>query len=190
VSFERRAIAISGRIGSGKSTLTKALASSFGWDAISFGRYVKFVADDRGLGTARQALQDLGQALIADAGEDRFLQVVLEFYRPTSPVQLFDGVRHAAMIDAIRRHYDATSVICLVLDDRTRYERYTARTAEPVDYHHFLAWDKHPVERDIARICEHADLRLNAALPISNLVDAAVETLRTGGLFPSDDLAV
>jgi hypothetical protein len=170
--------------------LAKALASSFGWDAISFGRYVKAVAEERGLGSARPVLQDLGQGLIADAGEDRFLQIVLEFYRPTSPVQLFDGVRHAAMIDAIRRRYDATTIICLVLDDRTRYERYAALSTEPVDYHHFLAWNNHPVERDIARICQHADLRLNAAMPNSKMVDVAVETLRARSFFPTGDLAL
>jgi hypothetical protein len=166
-----------------------ALASYFGWDAISFGRYVKFVADDRGLGSARQALQDLGQVLFTDAGAERFLQIVLEFYRPTSPVQVFDGVRHAAMIDAIRRHYDATFVICLVLDDRTRYERYAARSVDPVDYDHFVAWNNHPVEYDIARICQHGDLRLNSALPVSETVAAAVEALRSNDFLPTDDLA-
>ena len=176
--LERRAVAISGHIGSGKSTLAKALTSTFGWDAVSFGSYVKSVADNRGLGSARQALQDLGQALIRDAGEDRFLQVVLEFNRPNSSVQIFDGVRHAAMLDAIRRHYHATLVVCLVLDDRTRYERYAARAAEPVVYDRFLVWNEHPVEREISRICQHADLQLDAALPLSELVEVTTESLR------------
>lgn len=174
----RRSIAICGHIGSGKSTLANALASTFGWDAVSFGRYVKAVADARGLGSARQTLQDLGQGLITEAGEDRFLGVMLQFYHPTSPVQLLDGVRHVAMVDAIRRHYDAVLVVCLMLDDRIRYKRYAARADEPVAYARFLTWKDHPVEREIERVCQHAELRLDATQPIADMVTVVAGALR------------
>lgn len=176
--IDRRAVAICGHIGTGKSSLAKALGSTFDWDTISFGRYVKGIAHDRGLGSERKTLQDLGQTLIEKAGEDRFLQDVLEFCRPRSAVQLFDGVRHVAMVDAIRRHYDATLTVCLVLDDRARYERYAARDSIPVDYDRFLSWKNHPVEWEIARICHAADLQVGADGSLADMVEATMAGLR------------
>jgi dephospho-CoA kinase len=178
---ERRAVAISGRIGSGKSSLSQALAQAQGWDVVSFGRYVKAVAEEQKIGTDRELLQALGQSLIDADGADLFLQKVVAYCRPVSMVQVFDGVRHIAMIDAIRRCYGTLTVVCLHAQDQLRYDRYAARSDHPVDTQTFLAWDDHAVERGAEDVCVHADLYLDAASPIDALTRETLDELRRQG---------
>lgn len=174
---ERRAVAISGRIGSGKSSLARELAQGQSWDVVSFGRYVKAMAEERGVGNDRQSLQTFGQSLINAAGADLFLQQVVAYCRPTSAVHIFDGVRHPAMIDALRRRYGTVAVVCLEANQHLRYDRYSARSNHPVGLQEFLVWDEHPVERGTTDICAHADLRLDAASPIDELARETLDDL-------------
>lgn len=96
-------VTVSGRIASGKSTLAKALASSTGWTAASFGAYIRYVATQRGLGTNRATLQAIGSELV-QAGEESFVTDVFRSvgWQPGQPA-ILEGVRHLSVLNAVRR---------------------------------------------------------------------------------------
>ena len=57
-------IAIAGGIGSGKSTIARALADYFKCPIASFGDYVRGVAELRGREANRRELQEIGEQLL------------------------------------------------------------------------------------------------------------------------------
>ena len=70
-------ICFSGRIGSGKSSVTKALANALHWRRASFGDYVRArVAEQGGDPASREDLQNLGQALV-EANPEAFAVAVI-----------------------------------------------------------------------------------------------------------------
>src|SRR4051812_35017375 len=98
------AIGISGRIGAGKSTVAQELAALLGWPEVSFGNHVRAAASERGLGTDRAVLQDLGQRLIDERGFDAFVADVLtaaaiDHGQPF----VIEGIRHVGALDALTR---------------------------------------------------------------------------------------
>ena len=98
----RVALAIAGGIASGKTSLAKALSERLAWPRASFGDCVREVAAEQGLGTLRETLQAVGEALIA-AGWDSFCRRTLceGGWRPGGPV-IVDGIRHVEAIDHLR----------------------------------------------------------------------------------------
>src|SRR5437870_2728091 len=96
-------VAFAGRIASGKSAVSRAVAERYAVDRVSFGDAVRGEAARLGLGESRATLQDLGEELIG-AGWDAFCslvtdQVQWDGLRPL----VVDGVRHLGAIDALRR---------------------------------------------------------------------------------------
>ena len=143
-----KAIAISGHICSGKSSIINHLSRSYGWDIISFGKYIKHLASTKELPPTRETYQTLGQEVFSGRGACQFLHDAIEFSRPTSSAHLFDGVRHVPMLDALHQVYSATFVIYLDISDFQRYLRFTARASQgdsPLTYDEFLKLSGQPV---------------------------------------------
>jgi dephospho-CoA kinase len=94
-------VAISGRIGSGKTTLSKDLAASLGCARASFGDYVRSVVQQQGLEPTRDNLQVVGtQMLQSDASA--FCRSVLSScgWQPGRDL-VIDGLRHLRTIPII-----------------------------------------------------------------------------------------
>ena len=97
------AIAISGPIGSGKTTVAKALAERVGAQRIGFGDYVRKVARTAGLdSTNRTVLQDLGDVLVRWP-EEMCGEVLRQFPASENAPLIIDGVRHVTVLEALRR---------------------------------------------------------------------------------------
>jgi len=96
-------LGFAGGIASGKSTLSIEVASSLGWERVSFGDYVRTVAKHQGLGESREVLQAIGASLI-DQGMPEFCTSVLAQanWTPGQPL-VVDGIRHAEVISTLRR---------------------------------------------------------------------------------------
>jgi cytidylate kinase len=95
-------VCFSGQIGSGKSTVSSAVADALGWSRAGFGDYVR--AEVQRMGgdpTSREALQNLGQKLVEN-NATKFCRAVLQF-GGFSPGDNFviDGVRHLTIYDAL-----------------------------------------------------------------------------------------
>jgi dephospho-CoA kinase len=96
------AVAVAGKIGSGKTTITKCLAKVLGWPCASFGDYVRSVARDCGQSQGREHLQNLGTQLLRSDPHD-FCRAVLSTaaWTPGDSV-IIDGLRHTETIEILR----------------------------------------------------------------------------------------
>jgi cytidylate kinase len=157
-------VAISGRIGAGKSTVARELSSLLGWPEVSFGDYVRAQAKERGLGVERGVLQDLGQQLIEEHGFDDFLGKVLAEagIDPAEQAFVIEGVRHVGALEALHRAVGAEVVLVyLEAPDEERTERLRAREGvdAPVE-----TWERHETEMDVkGELPERADLVVRAS---------------------------
>jgi cytidylate kinase len=146
----RGAIAIGGRVGSGKYFLADQLADTLGWKHASFGRYVrgKAVAQERPLQLPE--LQALGVELIEGEGWDAFVRNAVDFagVRIGEEPFIIDGVRHVAALETLRKLLNKGRVILIYLDadDESRHARLAAEgvAAEVVP-----RIDKHDTEEDV-----------------------------------------
>lgn len=156
-------IAISGRIGSGKSTVAQELAALLGWPDASFGNYVRSVAEERGLKPDRPVLQDLGQELIDERGFDVFVTDVLAAagIKPNRPF-VIEGIRHAAALEALKRVSDREILLAfLEAPDEERARRLRDRDSADAPLE---TWERHATELDVRTVLrDRADLIITAA---------------------------
>lgn len=175
-----KAILVCGHICSGKSSVIGNLSKSYGWNVISFGKYIRHLARIKNLPLTRDIYQTLGQEIFEKRGPHQFLQDVIRFNQPTSTIHLFDGVRHLPMLDAIRAVYQRTFIIYLEIDDNLRYVRFKKRSAQDdsaLNYEAFLRLSQQPTERDISRIKDIADFSVNTSLPFNQVIDEVEQIL-------------
>ncbi len=92
------AIAFAGKIGSGKTEITTALAKALDWPRASFGDYVRHMVRERGLEQTRENLQVVGTELLRQSPRE-FCRAVLLFsgWRPGANL-LIDGLRHSETV--------------------------------------------------------------------------------------------
>lgn len=169
-----KSISICGLICSGKSSVVAELHNLHNWDIISFGRYVREIANLRGLSPTREIYQVLGNELVNALGATKFLANVVDANQPKSNIHLFDGVRHTSILDSMRQIYETNIVIYLELSDSLRFERYKSRSAigdETISFEQFLEISQHPVERGIVDIRSQSDLRVDVANDLSQIVN-------------------
>lgn len=180
----RVAVVVAGEICSGKSTVINSLARAHGWDVVSFGAYVRCSAERHGIEATRSNLQAVGAELLGSLGPDRFLADVMAYADPSSDVHIYDGVRHLAMLEALRRVYAQPVVIYLDVDARERYRKFVKRGRgddSTLSYEGFLAMCDQPVERTISDLRGAADLCFDGSSSVEQIVRAAEDLLRRLG---------
>jgi adenylate kinase family enzyme len=122
-----RAVVIVGARASGKSTIGRLLAVELSYPLYSFGAYVRSEAARRELRVdKRELLEKLGSDIITQRGYDQFLQDVLESQVDKRSV-ILEGVRHAEMLQAVRRTYRLVMSIYLDVSPDLRYRRWLNR---------------------------------------------------------------
>ena len=170
----RLAVVICGKIGSGKSTTVAFITSEFGFKAISFGSFVRHMADVKGTPSTREGLQDLGDCLFRSRGSAGLLEDALEYFGVTGDDSVvFDGVRHSDILAGVRQAAETTVAVYLKVNQEERYRRHQARQPSTKSMEEFLAIDQHPVEVGIGGLIEHCDLVVDATRPavdIQNLL--------------------
>lgn len=123
------AVALAGRIGSGKTSVAVALADRLGWQRVGFGDYVRSEATRRGLNPgSREVLQELGEELLR-RDLDGFCRAVLaQADRAPDHGLVIDGVRHVAVFDALHRllHPVPVRLVYLAASDKARQLRLEA----------------------------------------------------------------
>jgi dephospho-CoA kinase len=97
-------LCFSGQIGSGKSSVSEAVAEVLGWRCTGFGGFLRaYIARIGGDPTSREALQELGQQRV-DSDPEAFCRDVLESggFRPGDDL-VIDGVRHVDIFCILRQ---------------------------------------------------------------------------------------
>jgi adenylate kinase family enzyme len=168
-------LAFSGRIGSGKSTLSSAVALRLAWPYASFGDYIRFAARARGLDqTSRKILQDLGAQLIEDGWESFCRSVLAQAdWEPGQPL-VIDGVRHAEAVDMLRQLVapEHVVIVFVAVSDEVRAQHLRARGGNDRPLSHL---ESHSTEAQVQTALPYlADLRVDGAQPLETLVDEIV----------------
>lgn len=175
-------LAFAGRIGAGKSTISKAVADHYSVKRASFGDTVRHEAERRGINETRVALQDLGDQLIA-GGWDDFCTLVtdsVDWDRSSSLV--VDGVRHHGAIEALRR-LAAPSRLHLVFIDTPWDRRKAWLIQKGQDVAEVLAADAHPNESELSAVMWEADMTVSNDGSIDEAVELVISALyEIGGL--------
>jgi dephospho-CoA kinase len=169
-------IAFSGKLGSGKTTISNAVATALGWPLAGFGDYVRRVVRERGLEGARENLQAVGTELLeADARE--FCKEVLSSggWIRGEPL-LLDGLRHVRTIAIIQELISPATlrIISILVPEATRLQRLGQR--DQVEAASTSIIEAHSSEQEVGSIlCNHADLVLDGEKPVSVLVAEVID---------------
>ena len=109
-------IGFSGRIGSGKSTIARAVATKLNCLLASFGDYVRHVARERNILENRINLQEIGRELIEENIEG-FCRQVFEWsgWIFGNPL-VVDGIRHCEILPVIRSIVHPLSFYLIYID--------------------------------------------------------------------------
>src|SRR5437667_11684940 len=95
------AVAFSGKLGSGKTTVSSSLAEALKWPRTSFGDYVREILRSRGLEQTRDNLQRFGTQLLNDDPRAFCRSVLLSCGWTPGDNLIIDGLRHLRTIQII-----------------------------------------------------------------------------------------
>ncbi len=170
-----------GKIGSGKTSVTNALAHCLTWRRVGFGDYVRVELARRGGNPElRSELQDLGQYL-AESSPAALCRGILSLGRFSPGGNLLvDGVRHAAVYQVLGEMVKPSRTYLLYLraNDDLRGLRAADRgkvisTRE----------ESHLAEADLAKILPNmADAMLDSSGSLKDVVYRCVDALGTCGV--------
>ncbi|MDA9433524.1 hypothetical protein [Bradyrhizobium sp. CCBAU 51627] len=171
-------LCLSGQIGSGKSSVTTAIAAALGWRRAGFGDYLRSeVARLGGDPNDRKALQDLGQRLVEDDSA-AFCRCVLASggFHPGDDF-VIDGIRHVAIFDILAAVGKPSQPRLLFLGApaATRNARVQSRD----DAEDFARASRHRVETELQdELPRRADAVIDANQPLDRVVAESLELVR------------
>jgi cytidylate kinase len=174
------AVGVSGRIGSGKTTLAQALAVRMECGYASFGDYVRSVALARELNVSeRKVLQDVGDELIA-AGWLPFCRAMLDHSGYAGGSVVVDGIRHREAVTTLAQIVAPLPfrLLAVYIDSERRDRRLRDRG---VDLIGVKVAEAHANESHVGAVLDLADYTVAGHLTIEQSADAAYRML-------SDDL--
>jgi dephospho-CoA kinase len=175
-------LGFAGSIASGKSTLSIAVASALGWQRVSFGDYVRTVAQNHGLGDSREVLQAVGASLI-NLGREQFCKAILaqSNWKPGQPL-IVDGIRHAEIVPTMRQIVAPWDfrLVYLVVNESIREARLLERGL--TDRQQWQQLEAHSTESHVQTVLpEMADLTVDSTQKIEDLVLEIVTWVSSGG---------
>lgn len=171
-------VALSAERGVGKTTLAAPAAAALGAVHARVSGWLAHRLTEQGIDPTPEALRAAGEQAAADP--PRLVQQVLAHYgwRSGTPL-VFDAVRHSEVLIALREQAAPQPVllVALVLDPAQLASRLTGRG----DAADVAGGAGHSTERQVPALVDGADLTLDAALPVGELVrrlEASVQALR------------
>jgi dephospho-CoA kinase len=175
-------LGFAGSIASGKSTLSNEVASSLGWQRVSFGDYVRTVAQRQELGESREVLQAVGASLVKQ-GMEQFCRAVLAQvdWEPGQPL-VIDGIRHAEIVSTLRRLVAPFELLLVfvAVNESTRKARLVERGL--TDYKLRQQFEAHSTEAQVQTVLrEMADYTADSTKKIEELVKEIVTWVQQQG---------
>jgi dephospho-CoA kinase len=164
-------VGFAGSIASGKSTLSTEVALSLEWQRVSFGDYVRTLAQSQGLGESRKVLQVVGASLI-NQGMEQFCRAVLAQinWQAGQPL-VVDGIRHAETVHILRQIVAPLDfrLVFVAVNESIREARLLNRgLSDRQQWQHF---ETHSTEAQVQTVLPAmADLTLDSTQKIEDLV--------------------
>ncbi len=150
-------LALAGPPASGKTSVARALSSSYSAPLLGFGDLVRYEASRRGLPADRDAWQALGTRLVRELVAEGMARAVLDRAGVDLghvPV-IWDGVRHVQIDDALRGLYAPAPVLLVVLRPPER-ERRARLLAEAGTVERLRRWERHETESHLDELASRA----------------------------------
>lgn len=174
-------LVLSGPIGSGKTTLSRAVAAALGWKRAEFGEYLRGIARDRKIAAERTALRMIGREMAQDWQQFCAAVMTSGGWHPGEPLVL-DGVRHVEALKCVRSIAMPAPVWLLWIDvpRSLRGERYRVKAIETEEAirESERDWSEVQVDRDFRGIATRV---LDGTHDVPNLVADVLLWLRTQG---------
>jgi dephospho-CoA kinase len=163
--LEPKVIAFAGGIGSGKSTVARAIAARFGCPIASFGDYVRSVLKRNGENPSRAALQRTSEQLIATLGWEGLTRNVLaETPWAKNRCLVVDGVRHPDVIKALKLVAAPLPVLVIYLDVEPQVRAARVAARDNLSSDDLAKFDRHSTESSVGNeVKEMADFRVNGS---------------------------
>lgn len=172
-------LAFSGKIGSGKSSVSAAVAQVLQLPLVSFGGYVRQQAQLQQLEPTRKQLQDLGEKLF-QVDARGFCAAVLAQAPSQDAGLVVDGIRHEAILHILKQMVAPQRLlhIHLTLKEELRTERITQRQGIIIDEDEQRRIVNHPTEAQVADVLPSlADITVDSAGEIDNVVGQVVKQI-------------
>jgi cytidylate kinase len=171
-------LCFSGQIGSGKSSVSSAVAEALGWHRTGFGDYLRSeIARLGGDPSSRKALQDLGQSRVEEDPSALCRDVLAAGgFRPGDDF-VIDGVRHLGIFEILRTISAPTRarLIFFTTAEATRI----ARVDERPDRKDFTRASGHRVESELRdALPQHADSLVSADQPLERVIADCLNLVR------------
>lgn len=168
------ALGISGKIGSGKTTLITNLLKEYDFSVASYGAFFRGLADSRNLPNNRETFQSLTDEYLRDIKHNGLAEEVVKSSDWDGKESLLvDGVRHIASISAISRliHPLPLFIVFLEVPEETRISRIGKRDGLPPDT--VKLHDRHESEKLVTN-----EIKSVADLVVSeNETEAAIDKI-------------
>lgn len=179
-------LCFSGQIGSGKSSVSEAVAAALGWRRTGFGDYLRNeVGRLGGDPNDRKALQDLGQQRVEDDSVAFCRDVLASAGFQPGDDFVIDGIRHVGIFEilaAVSKPSEAR-LLFLGVPETTRSARVQTRT----DALDFARASTHRVEAELLdAIPKRANGIVNADQPLDHVVSECLDLVQQWQRIPPD----
>jgi cytidylate kinase len=177
-------IIFSGKLGSGKTTVSKLLALRMEARWNSFGATVKRIASERGLPAGREALQALGAELVSNSPEAFCRKVLSEAEPSTGHGLVVDGLRHITILKQLQHLLLPAPVILIYVDvdNVVRLDRLKQRGG--INIEDLQRLESHSTEIEVmVALRESAQLRVDNSKTPENAVDQILDWLKANQIL-------
>ncbi len=169
-------ICFSGRIGSGKTSVSRAVGSALGAAWTGFGDFVRAIAAEQGFdATSRDVLQELGAKLIDEHGNPWLCaQVIARAEWDRKRALVIDGVRHEEVLDEIIKQVAGhpTMLVHLAFEG-------SRQSPDALDTESRRRAEQHSTERDVLDILpSRADIVVSVDAPLESVVEAVLNFVK------------
>lgn len=174
-----RVIAFAGKIGSGKTTVTRSLSDILGWPRVSFGDYVRRAVRGRGLDEERVTLQRVGTELLRADTYGFCRNVLTSSGWKNGENILIDGLRHTETIEVIKElaNADRLDIVFLKISEGVRLARLSGREGRDASYR--ASVEAHSSEDQVtSSIFAKADLIVSNDGPLQDTVSATLNWIQ------------
>lgn len=171
-------LCFSGQIGSGKSSVSMAVAAALGWRRTGFGEYLRNeIARLDGDPDDRKALQNLGQQRVEDNPKAFCRDVLVAGGFQPGDDFVIDGIRHVAIFEILAALGDPSQARLLFLgaSEEIRSTRVQIRD----DASDFVRASAHRVEAELVEaLPKRADGIVDSDQPLDHVVSECLDLIR------------